>query len=151
MCAGAERPRRVDHDRGCIRGGVVPGRPDPEWPEPDRLVKRLPAIAPVGGDVLTAYGSEGMPQTLLAARIRISDELDPVGPIDFLETLREELEHLGPCFFDALGRDCDGDASQDAQRNALFSLSKNPSSARYVSSVESWSNCSRSLRCSSES
>ena len=94
------------------------------------MVERLPAVAPVGRNILAAHASERMPETFLAAGVGVGDELDPVRSVDFLEALGEELQHLSPCFFDALGRDCDRDAPQDVQRKALFSLSKNPSPAR---------------------
>ena len=130
MRAGAERAPGVDHDRGRVRRSLVPGRTHPERPHPDRMVERLPAVPPVRGDVLSAHASERVPETFLAPRVGVRDKLDPVDPIHLLEALGKELEHLGPCFFDALGRDCDRDASQDVQRKALFSLSKNPSLAR---------------------
>ena len=107
----------------------MPGRPDPERSQPDRMVERLPPIAPVRGHILSAHASERVPETFLAPRVRVRDELDPIGSIDLLEAVGEEFEHLGPCFFDALDRDCDRHASQDVQRKALFSLSKNPSPA----------------------
>ena len=127
MGAGAERTARVDHDRGRVCRPVGPGRPDPERPDTDGLVKRLPTIAPVGGDVLPSYASEDVPEPLLAARIRVSDELDSVGALDLFEALWEELEHLRARFLCALGGDGNRNPPDRVQRNALFSLSKNPS------------------------
>jgi len=44
------------------------------------------------------------------------------------ESARKELEHLRSRFFRTLDGHGHRDAPHDAQRNALFSLSKNPSS-----------------------
>jgi hypothetical protein len=55
------------------------------------LVKRLPAVAPIGGHVLSSHTAEHVPETFLAARVGVGDELDPVGEIHFFEALREEL------------------------------------------------------------
>ena len=74
-----------------------------------------------------------MPETFLAARVGVGDELDPVGEIDLLEALREQLEHLGARLLCALDGDGNRDPPDGVQRNALFSLSKNPSPASYVS------------------
>src|SRR5581483_3556585 len=101
------------------------------------------------GHLAAARRAERRPQTLLPARVGVGDELDPVEALDLLEALREELEHQRPRFLGALGGDVDRDAPQAAQRNALFSFSKNPSSLRYVSSPADRSNSSSSRRCSS--
>jgi hypothetical protein len=69
-----------------------------------------------------------VPEALFAAGVGIRSELDPLWAVDFLEALWEELEHGRAGFLEPLGADLDGDAAQTAQRNALFSLSKNPSS-----------------------
>ena len=90
-------------------------------------MERLPAVAPVGGDVHGARPAERVPQPFLTARIRVRDQLDAVVGVELFEAFGEELEHAGPCFFGALGGDGDRDAAQPAQRNALLSLSKKPS------------------------
>ena len=127
MRAGTKGTPGVDHDRGRVRRGVVPGGTNPERPDPDRMVERLPPIAPVGSDILSTHPSERVPETFLTAGVRVGHELDPVRSIDLFEAVGKELEHLCPRFFDALYRNCDRDAPQDVQRKALFSLSKNPS------------------------
>jgi hypothetical protein len=129
----------------------VPRGADPERPDAHGLVKRFPPIAPIGGNVLASYASEDVPETFLAACIRIGDELDPVGTVNFFEPLREKLEHLRTRFLCALDGDGNRDPPDRVQRNALFSLSKNPSPASYVASVDRLSNSSSSRRCSSVS
>src|SRR5439155_1739101 len=76
--------------------------------------------------------AERVPQAFLAAGVGVGHELDPVARVDLLEALREEPEHAGPRLFGALGGDGDRDAAHPAQRNALLSLSKNPSLGPYV-------------------
>jgi len=129
MGAGAEGTTRVDHDRNRICRRVVPRRADPERSDTNGLVKRFPTVAPIGSNVLASHASEDVPQTLLAAGIGISDELDPVGAVDLFEALREQLEHLCARFLCALDGDGNRDPPDRVQRNALFSLSKNPSPA----------------------
>jgi hypothetical protein len=74
--------------------------------------------------------SERLPQTLLADSVRVGDQLDRVAAVHLLEPVREELEHDGARLLGALARHFDADAAETRQRNALFSFSKNPSSAR---------------------
>ena len=72
--------------------------------------------------------TEGSPQPLLPRVVGVRDELEPVGVLDLLEALREELEHQRARRLGALDRNGRGDATE-RQRNALFSFWKNPSSA----------------------
>ena len=91
-------------------------------------MESLPAVAPVGRDVLPARTAERVPEPFLAAGVRVGDELDAVGGLDLFEALRKELEHLRPRFLCTLDGHLHRDAAHDAQRNALFNLSRNPSS-----------------------
>ena len=63
-------------------------------------------------------------------RVGVRGELDLVAALALLESFRRELQHQRASLFRALQRDADGDAPEAGQRNALFSLSKNPSSGR---------------------
>jgi hypothetical protein len=63
-------------------------------------------------------------------RVGIRRKLDLVAPLALLEPVRRELQHQRASLLRALQRDADGDAAEPGQRNALFSLSKNPSSGR---------------------
>src|SRR5205823_10380868 len=74
-----------------------------------------------------------------------------VAALRLLEAFREEGEHLGARPLRSFAADGDRDAPQSAQRNALFSFSKNPSSARYVSSSVERPNSSSRRCCSSVS
>jgi hypothetical protein len=127
MSPRTEGTTRIDYDRSGVGRRIVPGRADPERSDPDGLVKRLPTIAPIGGDVLPPDTSEDVPKAFLAARIGVGDELDPVGRFHFFEALWEELEHLGARFLSTLDGHGNRDPPDRVQRNALFSLSKNPS------------------------
>ena len=125
---GAERATGIDHDRLDPLGRRLPGRPDPELPHADRPVEVPPALIPVGGHVVGTHLAEGGPEPLLPRVVGVRDELEPVGVLDLLEALREELEHQRARRLGALDRNGRGDAAE-RQRNALFSFWKNPSSA----------------------
>jgi len=66
--------------------------------------------------------------------------------LELLEPLREELEHQRARGLGTLGGNGRGDAAQRAQRKALLSFWKNPSSASYVSSLALWPNSSSRRR-----
>ena len=126
-CApGSERTAWIDHDRRRAERRVVPRRPDPERPDLHGPVKRSPAVAPVGGDVLPAHSAEGMPAAAPRRRHPYTRRARDRRRVRLPRTRREELEHVGARFLGALGGNCDRDASDGAQRNALFSLSKKP-------------------------
>src|SRR5262245_22508730 len=149
MGARAEGAPGLDHDCGPVRRRLGPRRADPERPDAHRTVERFPPVAPVRRDVLRARAAERVPQPFLSAGVRVCDQLDAVVRVDFFEALGEELQHARSCLFDAYGGDRHRDAPQLAQRNALLSLSKNPSPGSYVSWPASRSNSSSSCRCSS--
>ena len=109
-------------------GGVSHGGPIQSEPDPDRLVERAPPVLPAPFDVVAARAAEEVPEALLSACIRVRSELDALRAVDLLEALGEELEHRRARLLEPLGADLDGDSAQAAQRNALFSLSKKPSS-----------------------
>ena len=98
MGARTESTTRIDHNRSGIGRRIVPGRADPERSDPDGLVKRFPAIAPVSGDVLPPHTSEDVPKALLAARVdrQAVDEraaADNTTPSDVIrEALRRYLQ-----------------------------------------------------------
>src|SRR5207342_1899435 len=78
------------------------------------------------------------------------DELRRLGAGKLGEPFRKELEHRRCRLLDELAGNDDGSAQQ-AQRKALFSFSKKPSSGLYVSSFAVCSNSPSRRRCSSVS
>src|SRR4029450_5860452 len=100
-------------------------------------------------DLLRANLAEGCPEPLFAARIGVCDELDCICVLELLEAGGQELHHHRARCLGSLGWHGGGDATEPGQRKALFSLSKNPSSGRYVSASTVRPNCSRSSRCCS--
>ena len=120
----------IDDDSKRIGRWCLPWRPDPERPHSDRLMERAPPVLPAGLDVGAARSAEEVPEALFAAGVGIRGELDPLRTVDFLESLGEELEHGRARLLEPLRADLDCDSAQAAQRNALFSLSKKPSSWR---------------------
>src|SRR5207237_7430546 len=120
-----------------------PRRPDPERTDPDGTVETAPPILPPGFDVRRRHAAERLPQPLLARGVRIGRELEAIRPVDLLEAFREQLDHRCTRLLRPDGRNRHRDAPE-AQRNALFSFSKNPSSARWVAAgSELWSSRSR--------
>jgi hypothetical protein len=105
MPAGAERAPGVDHDRLDPVGRRLPRRPDPEPPDAHRPVKLPPALFPISGHVVGVHLAEGRPETLLTGVVGVRHQLQPVGVLDLLEALREQLEHQGPSRLGTLDRD----------------------------------------------
>ena len=149
MRTGAERATGVDHDRERPGGRLLPGRPDPEAADLDRPVERLPAVLPAILDVGRLGGAEHVPDALLARRVGVGDQLRRAHVLDLFEPVGEECEHRRARLLDARVADLDGDAAE-AQRNALFSFSKKPSSCLYVCSSLAASNSASKRRCSSD-
>jgi hypothetical protein len=91
-------------------------------------VKLSPALLPAGLDRLGGDVGKGGADPGLALLVGVGDQ----PPLRLLEALGMELEEDRPRLFERVRRDCDGDPAEDVegQRNALFSLSKNPSSGR---------------------
>src|SRR5918995_964498 len=118
----------VDHDRDPVVGRTLPRGPDPERAGTRRPVEGAPALPPVGRDVVLLCRAERAGDARPAVRIGVRRELDLVAALALLEPFRRELQHQRASLLRALLRNADGDAAKAAQRNALFSLSKNPSS-----------------------
>ena len=76
MAAGAERAARVDHDRERVGVGLLPGWADPERADANRLVELAPAVLPVLFDVRRGGAAEGLPDPLLAGRVRVRRQLE---------------------------------------------------------------------------
>ena len=94
MSARAERAARIDHDRDRVLVGRLPGRADPEAADPLRPMELPPALLPVVVDVGGARGTaEGLPDALLAGRIRVRGQLERAVSLQLLEPLGEELQH----------------------------------------------------------
>ena len=130
MRAGSEGASRFDHDRDRVGRCPFPGRTDPETADPDGVVKLPPALLPVIGHRRGGRPFEHLPQALFAAGVRVRRQFDVAVVLPLLESLGEELDHERTGALGPLRDDPDGDAAQDAQRKALFSFSKNPSSTR---------------------
>jgi hypothetical protein len=94
-------------------------------------VEAPPAVLPAGLHRPTADVRELGTKVVLAHVVRVRRQLDSVGRRCLLEALREQLEQPRSYFLRPLGGNGDDDAAEGAvQRNALFSFSKKPSSAR---------------------
>ena len=130
MRPGPEGAAGIDDDGGKPRAAVLPRRPDPELADPHRPVEGAPAVLPAVLDVGRPRSAEERPEPLLAGGVGVGGELDAVRAVDLLEALREELEHGRASLLGARVADLDRDSAQAAQRNALFSFSKKPSSCR---------------------
>jgi hypothetical protein len=87
-------------------------------------VELAPAVLPAGLDLLGVRGGELGRQSLAGLAVR--GELDVVATFDLLEAVGGELKESRPGLLGLVERDRDRNAPQ---RKALFSLSKNPSSA----------------------
>ena len=112
------------------------------------MVELAPAIAPVVVDVDRVPMRERLQQPPLSVGVGVDGELEAFRTLDLLEALREEPQDERARLLGLLGQDDDGDAPQ---RNALFSFSKRPWSARYVRSSSRRWNSRSSCRCSSSS
>ena len=128
VCACAERATGVDHHRDRVGIGLLPRRADPDRTDPNRPVEGPPAVLPALLDIGRPGAAERRPEPFLPVIVRVRRQLDAVGTVALLEALREELEHDRAGLLGSGRRDRHGDAPQ-RQRNALFSLSKNPSSS----------------------
>ena len=128
---GAERAARVDHDRRqAPRSGVSQGGPIQRPPTDDRPVERRANGPPSPLSTSAALAPpNGLPEPLLAVAARVRDQLDRAVALGLLEALGKELDHARARLLGPLGGDGDGDAAEDAQRNALLSRSKKPSSS----------------------
>src|SRR5207244_8017267 len=127
----------------------LPGRADPERTDAHRPVEVAPAVLPARFDVGRARAAEGVPEAFLAGGVGVRNELGRTASLDLLESAREQLEHHGAGLLQPLVGDLDADSAQGAQRKALFSFSKKPSSGLYVSASLACSNRSSRPRCSS--
>jgi hypothetical protein len=87
-------------------------------------VELAPPLLPAGLDQLRFDRDKCLADARLALRVRVRDER----AVALLEALRMEFEQSRTCFLERVGRDRDRDSAElpGAQRNALFSLSKNP-------------------------
>jgi hypothetical protein len=94
-------------------------------------VEGAPSLQPVIGHRLADHVAEEVAQALLARGFDVRSELDVLTAIDLLEAGGNEVEQPCPSRLGRLGRDGDRDPAQlAAQRKALLSFSKKPSSAR---------------------
>ena len=123
---GRDRRRRGGRRSGGVsQGGPIQSRPTRTGWWNMRQRSSQPAL-----DVGALGRAEEMPDLLLACRVGVGDELDTAVALDLLEPLREQLDHGRARLLGAPFENLHGDAAQVAQRNALFSLSKKPSSWR---------------------
>ncbi len=94
-------------------------------------MESLPRLAPPCVDVRRRAGPEYLPEAFLPACPGVGGELDPTVDLDFLESLRKELDQERARLLGARLGHAHGDAAKEwvAQRNAARSFSKKPSSA----------------------
>ena len=125
---GAEGTARIDDHGDRVGGRLLPRRPHPQRSDPERLMELAPAVLPPWFDQLRGDVAERSPDPLFARSVRVGDQRS----FCLLESLRVQLEELRPRRLQVIGRDRDADPAEldPAQRNALLSLSKNPSSGR---------------------
>ena len=123
-------PTRVRRTSRVVRwsGRFLPRLTYPELADSNGPVELAPALRPSVCDVARARVSEHLPQAFLAARVRVGNELDSVRALDLLEAVGKELDHVCARLFRPRGGNLDRHATRRGQRNALFNLSKNPSS-----------------------
>jgi hypothetical protein len=89
-------------------------------------VKLAPALLPPRLDRARGDVGEGAAKAFLARCVGVDGEL----AFALLEALGMEIEQPCPRLFQPIRRDRDRDPTELAQRNALLSFSKNPSSGR---------------------
>ena len=146
--AGPECEAGVDHDRDETRRRLLPGRPDPERADLDRAVEAHPLVSQPSGTVSTRTSpnlarNRSAPASSVNATSSVAsapgNSANPSGKSSSIARGR---------FLDVRAGNDDRSA-QKAQRKALFSFSKKPSSGLYVSSFAVCSNSPSSRRCSS--
>ena len=153
MCARSERAAGIDHDHLLAGRRLDPRRPDPEPAGANRAVELLPAVLPAGRDAVGRDVGERAPELGLALLVGEHDELDAVARRTLLEAVREALEQYCCRDLGLGGRDADCDAPKVAQRSALLSRPKKPSSGfcTYASGPSVRSTSSSRRLCSSSS
>ena len=145
MCPGAKRAPGVDHDgrRSGVR--LMPGRSNPERADDHGDMEAPPLVLPprrhwIDLDLIEVSAQVGKPCV-----VRVDDE----GFLFLDEAGRSELEQLSDHLVESTRWNGDPRTEELAQRNALFSFSKNPSSGRYVLPSAVFANSSSSRRWSS--
>ena len=109
----------------CAQGGPIQSEPTTaRW-------KRFHSSSQPAATAPSRSPAEALPQPAGARVVGEGRELDRVPPLFLDEALREQLEHRRRRLFGPLAPNDDG-RTQEAQRKALFSFSKKPSSGRYV-------------------
>jgi hypothetical protein len=126
----AEGAAGVDRDRVGASGAPLPRWDDPEAARLDGPVEALPALLPVDRNLARGDRTEDRGHPGLPARVGVGGELELLAPLGLLEALGEQRAHVRPRRLGGLAVDGDRDPPEPAQRNALFSFSKNPSSVR---------------------
>ena len=114
MRTGAERAAGVDHDRPSGIGRLLPGRPDPEPADGDRVMEAPPRVLPS-----LRHGLYDGTRELAEKRIDVGDrdvgrQLDHVAVHDLLEPGRHELEEPCPDRLGLVAEGADGEAPKVA-------------------------------------
>jgi hypothetical protein len=128
VCTRPEREPGVDDDRDRVV--ALPRRADPERAGSRGSVKRPPALRPVLGNVVLLCGAERARDPGSAEPVRVRGELELVPALPLLEAFGRELEHERARLLCPVERHAHRDSAEAAQRKALFSFSKKPSSGR---------------------
>ena len=114
MRTGAERAAGVDHDRASGIGRLLPGRPDPEPPDGDRVMEGPPRVLPSLRHRLHD-GIRELAEKRIDVRNRdVGRQLDHVAVHDLLEPGRHELEEPCPDRLGLVAEGADGEAPEVA-------------------------------------
>ena len=119
MRTGAERTAGVDHDRASGIGCLLPGRPDPEPPDGDRVMEGPPRVLPSLRHRLH-HGIRELAEERIDVRNRdVGSKLDHVAVHDLLEPGRHELEEPRPDRLGLVAEGADGEAPEVAHADSL--------------------------------
>ena len=132
---GSEREPGVDHDRHETGRGPLPRRPDPERADLDRAVEAHPLALPAVG-----HGSTRMSPNLARSRSAPAPSVNATSSSPPRRRARQTLPETARASRASPPRRARRErrrSAQQAQRKALFSFSKKPSSGLYVSSSPS--------------
>ncbi len=114
MRTGAERAAGVDHDRASGIGCLLPGRPNPEPADGDRVMEAPPRVLPSPRHRLH-HGIRELTEERIDVRNRnVGRELDHVAVHDLLEPGRHKLEKPRPDRLDLVAEGADGEAPEVA-------------------------------------
>ena len=130
MRTGAERAAGVDDDRRCVDRRRLPRRPEPHATRPHRSVELAPAVLPARLDVGDVRVRKRLSDRGFPGGVDVRRKLDVAAVVDLLEAVRRKVEKACDRVLALRPRNAQRDPDEPAQRNALLSRSKKPSSRR---------------------